>query len=73
MRTEKVFSIFGNDMAVDLFVRSSKDLSLLHNSRDERKKAATNGDQATPEREKDRAFSIGSGRGRYWQRPLPSL
>ena len=40
---------------------------------DERKKAATNGNQAMPEREKVLAFSVGSGRRRYWQRPLPIM
>ncbi len=70
---------FGNEIAVDLFVHkekpsSPKDLSLPHGiSRDERKKAATNGDQTTPEREKGLAFSVGSGRRRYWQRPLPIM
>ena len=52
---------------------SSKDLSLTHSSRDAGKKAATNGDQAMPEREKSLAFSVGSGRGQYWQRPLPIM
>ena len=41
--------------------------------RDERKKAATNWGQAMLEREKGHAFSVGSGRGRYWQRPLPIM
>jgi len=50
-----------------------KDLTLPHSSSDEGKKAATNGDQATPEREKSHAFSVGSGRGQYWQRPLPIM
>ncbi len=48
---------------------NSKGLSLTHSRRDERKKAATNGDKATPEREKSMPFplaeygdDIGSGR-----------
>ncbi|MBQ8095632.1 MAG: hypothetical protein IJ243_00890 [Prevotella sp.] len=52
----------------------SKDLSFPQSgSRDEGKKAATNGDQAMPEWEKGIAFFVGSGRGRYWQRPLPIM
>jgi len=62
-----------NDIVLTGITCNSKDLSLPHSSRDERKKAATNWDEATPEREKVHAFSVGSGRGKYWQRPLPIM
>lgn len=37
------------------------------------KKVAKKRDKAMPNREKGGTFVIGSGRVRYWQRPLPIL
>ncbi len=33
----------------------------------------TNREREAPQREKGHAFQVGSGRGQYWQRPLPIM